>query len=147
MDVLSEVLKAVRLDGAFFYNAEFSAPWCFRQPASQTMAPYLSAASKHVIMYHLLTEGRGYAHVEGNGRPLVLNAGDIVVFPHGDPHVMGNGAPVTPVDSARELQRVLAEGLKVSRFGGGGNSPNSFAATCPASHSSAASSWPGCRLF
>ena len=28
MDVLSEVLKAVKLDGAFFYNGEFSAPWC-----------------------------------------------------------------------------------------------------------------------
>lgn len=120
MDVLSEVLKAVRLDGALFYNAEFSAPWCFRQPASQTMAPYLSAASKHVIIYHLLTEGCGYAHIEGDGRPLPLNAGDVVIFPHGDPHVMGNGAPVTPVDSAQELQRVLAEGLKVSRFGGGG---------------------------
>lgn len=120
MDVLSEVLKAVRLDGAFFYHAEVSAPWCFRQPASHAMASYLTAASKHVIVYHLLTEGRGYAHVEGDGRPLLLNAGDIVVFPHGDPHIMGNGAPVTPVDSAQELQRVLAKGLKISRFGGGG---------------------------
>lgn len=120
MDVLSEVLKAVRLDGAIFYNAEFSAPWCVRQPASHTMASSLSAASKHVIIYHLLTEGCGYAHVEGDGRPLLLNAGDIVIFPHGDPHIMGNGAPVTPVDSAQELQRILAEGLKVSRFGGGG---------------------------
>lgn len=27
MDVLSEVLQAVRLDGAMFYNAELSAPW------------------------------------------------------------------------------------------------------------------------
>lgn len=84
------------------------------------MAPYLSAASKHVIMYHLLTEGRGYAYVDGDGRPLLLNAGDIVIFPHGDPHIMGNGAPVTPVDSVQELQRILSEGLKISRFGGGG---------------------------
>jgi hypothetical protein len=30
MDVHSEVLKTVKLDGAFFYNGEFSAPWCFR---------------------------------------------------------------------------------------------------------------------
>lgn len=120
MDVLSEVLKAVKLDGALFYNAEFSAPWCFRQPASRTMAPYLSSDSKHVIVYHLLTEGRGYAHVEGDGRPLPLDAGDIVIFPHGDPHVMGNGSPVKPIDSVQELQRILAEGLKLSRQGGGG---------------------------
>lgn len=32
MDVLSEVLKAVKLDGAMFYNAEFSAPWAFIPP-------------------------------------------------------------------------------------------------------------------
>ena len=45
MDVLSEVLKAVKLDGAMFYNAEFSAPWCFRSPASRIVAPYLSSDS------------------------------------------------------------------------------------------------------
>ena len=37
MDVLSEVLKAVKLDGAMFYNAEYSAPLVFRAPASGTL--------------------------------------------------------------------------------------------------------------
>lgn len=120
MDVLSEVLKAVRLDGAMFFNAEFSAPWCFRSPASRTVAPYLSADTRHVIIFHLLTDGRGYAHVEGDGRSVPLDAGDIVIFPHGDPHIMGNGSPVKPVDNEQELQRVLSQGLKVSRLGGGG---------------------------
>jgi AraC-like DNA-binding protein len=120
MDVLSEVLKAVKLDGALFYNAEFSAPWCFCSPASQKVAPYLSPHSRHVIIYHLLTEGLGYAQVEGDDRPLPLSAGDIVIFPHGDPHTMRNGPPVKPVDNAQELQRVLAQGLKLSRMGGGG---------------------------
>ena len=120
MDVLSEVLKAVKLDGAMFYNAEYSAPWCFRAPASHLVAPYLSRDSRHVIIYHLLTEGRGYAHVEGDGRPLHLDAGDIVIFPHGDPHIMGNGSPVKPIDNGQELQRILSGGLKLSRLGGGG---------------------------
>ena len=47
MDVLSEVLKAVKLDGAVFFNGEFSAPWCSREPDSRTMASYLSAGPKH----------------------------------------------------------------------------------------------------
>jgi AraC-like DNA-binding protein len=120
MDVLSEVLQAVRLDGAMFYNAEFSAPWSFRSPGSRALAPYLSPDARHVIIYHLLTEGRGYAHVEGDGQPVPLNAGDIVIFPHGDPHILRNGSPVAPVDNAQELERVLSQGLKVSRLGGGG---------------------------
>jgi AraC-like DNA-binding protein len=120
MDVLSEVLKAVKLDGAMFYNAEFSAPWCFRSPASREIAPYFASGSRHVILYHLLTEGRGYAHVEEDSRQIALSAGDIVIFPHGDSHFMGNGSRVQPVDNGKEVKRVLAQGLKVSRFGGGG---------------------------
>jgi AraC-like DNA-binding protein len=122
MDVLSEVLKAVKLDGAMFHNAEFSAPWCVRSPASCSMASYLWPTSKHVIIYHLLTEGRGYAHVEGDDRSVPLNAGDIVVFPHGDPHILGSGSPVKPkpLNYEQVLQRMLSQGLKVSRLGGGG---------------------------
>jgi AraC-like DNA-binding protein len=120
MDVLSEVLETVRLDGAMFYNAEFSAPWCFHSPRSSLLAPYLSDGRRHVIIFHLLTEGRGYAHLEGDGKPVLLDAGDIVIFPHGDPHILGNGPPVAPTDNARELERVLSLGLKLSRMGGGG---------------------------
>ena len=120
MDVLSEVLKAVRLDGALFYHGEFSAPWCFRSPASRTVAPYLSSDSGHVIIFHLLTEGRGYAHIEGEGKPVPLNEGDIIIFPHGDPHFMGNGSAVKAVDMAKELERISSQGLKISRMGGGG---------------------------
>jgi len=120
MEVLSEVLKAVKLDGALFYNAEFSAPWCARSIDARTVTSYLSPNSGHVIMFHLLTEGRGYAHVEGDDRPLPLNAGDIVIVPHGDAHILGNGPSVTAVDRAQVLKQVLSQGLKVSRMGGGG---------------------------
>jgi hypothetical protein len=30
MDALSGVLKSVRLEGAVYLNAEFTAPWCIR---------------------------------------------------------------------------------------------------------------------
>ncbi|MGE5323403.1 MAG: cupin domain-containing protein [Actinomycetota bacterium] len=119
MDVLSEVLKVVRLDGAVFYGGEFSAPWSFQSPASCRLAPYLAPGSSHLIIYHLITEGRGFAQIEGGSR-LPLEAGDIVVFPHGDPHLMANGPLHKPVDSEKELQRILCEGLKLVRMGGGG---------------------------
>ncbi|TKB94462.1 MAG: AraC family transcriptional regulator [Nitrospira sp.] len=120
MDVLSEVLKAVKLDGAVFFNGEFSAPWCAREPDSCTMASYLSARTAHVIIFHLIIDGRAYARVEQDGSAVPLKAGDIVIIPHGDAHLMGNGPPVTPIDSAKQLQQVLAEGRMISQFGGGG---------------------------
>src|SRR5262245_19466411 len=54
MDVLSEVLKVVKLEGALYYNAEFTAPWSFRAPPSSVLAPHFSSGG-HVIIYHLLT--------------------------------------------------------------------------------------------
>ena len=120
MDVLSEVLRAVKLDGAVFFHGEFSSPWCARQPDGCSIAAYLSSSSTHVIIFHLLTEGRGYARIETNGRPVSLSAGDIIIVPHGDAHLMGNGPAVTPMDSSEHLRQVLAEGKILSQFGGGG---------------------------
>src|SRR5947209_1307419 len=68
MDVLSEVLRVVRLQGAMFYNGEFSAPWSFRSPASCNVAPFVARGAEHVIIYHLLTEGRASARVEDGER-------------------------------------------------------------------------------
>jgi hypothetical protein len=57
MDVLSEVLKVVQLQGAMFYNGVFlSVEFC--TPPSRTVAPYVASVAGHVIIYHLLTEGR-----------------------------------------------------------------------------------------
>jgi len=120
MDALSEVLEVVNLGGALFYNAEFSAPWCARSADARTVTSYNSPNSQHVIIFHLLAEGPGYAHAEGNDRSLPPNAGDILIVPHGDPHILGNGPPVTPVDRVQVVERVLSQGLKVSRMGGGG---------------------------
>ena len=119
MDVLSEVLRVVRLEGALFFNAEFSAPWCISEPHSTAIVPHLSPEAGHLILYHYLTEGRAYAWLPG-GRREELNAGDVVVFPHGDPHLMGNGSPEKPVDAVQTFAKTLTDGLKLVRFGGGG---------------------------
>ena len=119
MDVLSEVLKVVRLEGALFFNGEFSAPWCLSSARSTDAAQYLSPRSGRLIIYHFLTEGRAYAKLP-DGRREELTAGDIVIFPHGDAHLLGNGSPAKPVDSFKTFAKYLTQGLKAVRFGGGG---------------------------
>jgi AraC-like DNA-binding protein len=119
MDVLSEVLKVVKLQGAMFYNGEFSSPWSLCSPASRMVAPYVAPTAGHVIIYHLLTEGRASARLV-DGERIILEAGDIVIFPHGDAHFLENGPAIKAVEMEQELARILAQGLKRSSLGGGG---------------------------
>jgi AraC-like DNA-binding protein len=119
MDVLSEVLSAVRLEGALFFHGEFSAPWCFSSSGAAGIEPYLKPPVRHLIMFHFLIEGRAYVSLRDGPRE-ELKRGDIVVFPHGDPHLVGNGAPAKPVDSFKTFSKHLSDGLKVVRYGAGG---------------------------
>jgi len=120
MDVLSEVLKVVKLQGAIFYNGEFSAPWSFRSPESCNVAPLVVEGAEHVIIYHLLTDGRASARVE-DGERIGLAAGDVVIFPHGNAHIIENGRPIKTVDLLQEVARIFSQGLRLVRSGGGGD--------------------------
>jgi AraC-like DNA-binding protein len=55
-----------------------------------------------------------------DGKRIVLEPGDIVIFPHGDAHILENGSPTKAVDMVKELARIFSQGLKLSRQGGGG---------------------------
>jgi AraC-like DNA-binding protein len=118
MDALSEVLKIIRLRGALFFNAEFSAPWCVASSQSSQLAPLLCPGAGHVIIYHYLTDGRAFARLSGGSRH-DLRPGDVVVFPHGDAHSLGSGAG-KPVASLKIFANNLSNGLKVAHHGGGG---------------------------
>lgn len=118
MDVLSDVLGAIKLRGALYFHGEFTAPWAARTPASDVISRHFGPDNR-VVIFHLVTEGRGQAGIEG-GPFVELTPGDIVVFPRGDAHVIGNGAPPVVQDFEPELERILDQGLQLSRAGGGG---------------------------
>jgi AraC-like DNA-binding protein len=119
MDVLSEVLKVVKLQGALFYNGEFSSPWCVNASSARALARQFAPGAEHVIMFHLLTEGHAFVRLDSGEREM-LTAGDLVMIPHGDPHVMGNGGSTKAVNDSEQLAEVIQQGLKLWRLGGGG---------------------------
>src|SRR5262252_4313041 len=82
MDALSETLRVVRLVGAIFIQARFTAPWCYRSVCADTVAPILEPGAEKVVIFHLITEGECYTEIEGEP-PVPLIAGDVVVFPQG----------------------------------------------------------------
>src|SRR6476646_1802414 len=95
MDAFSEILSGVKLTGAVFFTAEFSAPWGFSTPASKMMAAKVAPASEHLVLYHLLIEGAAVVEME-DGQSIALGPGDVVIFPHGDPHHMSSGKGARP---------------------------------------------------
>ena len=119
MDAFSEVLSGVRLKGAMFFSAEFSAPWRLSTPHCRVLAPALAPGAPHIVVYHFVVEGTARAGVEG-GPDVELSPGDIVVFPHGDPHRMSAGSGTNPVESAVLLKRIAAGDLSPMQAGGGG---------------------------
>ena len=62
MDALSQTLRVVRLVGAIFINARFTAPWCYQSP-SATAAPLLEPGAERVVIFHLITEGECYVEL------------------------------------------------------------------------------------
>lgn len=89
MDPLSDLLRVVRLDGAFFYAVEAAEPWSIEAVAARELTPRIMPGAEHLISYHILTEGRCYGGLVGEEQ-VELVAGDVIVFPHGDAHLMSS---------------------------------------------------------
>jgi hypothetical protein len=119
MDVLSEVLRVLRLQGALYYHAEFSAPWMVHAVNSEYLKQHLAPAAGRLIIYHLITEGHAFARTE-NSREIMVGPGDILVVPHGHSHAIWNGAATKPLDADDLIHHVLQHRLQVQKVGGGG---------------------------
>lgn len=121
MDALSEVLKAVRLTSGIFLEAEFSAPWCIDTSPSKDRVARLLPDAELVVMYHLVTDGRCRARIPGPERlTLDLEAGDLLMFPHGDRHVLGSDVQLSPLETWQVVKSTPEGGLARIGYGGGG---------------------------
>jgi len=99
-DPLSDVLRAVRLDGAFFYAVQASEPWSVEAVSAKELTPRVLPGAEHLISYHILTSGRCWGGLTGE-QAVPLAPGDVIVFPQGDAHVMSSdpklrSVPATP---------------------------------------------------
>src|SRR5688572_23512058 len=112
VDVLSDVLRTVRLTGSMFFLVESSPPWATLAPAAAAFQPVVLPRSQHLISYHVIIDGRCWGGLVG--APLVrLEAGDILVVPHGHAYVLAD-PPDTPApygpEEAVEFFRQMAAG-------------------------------------
>ena len=124
IDVLSDVLRTVRLTGALFFPMETSSPWVDEIPAATVFAATVLPGAQHVVSYHIVMRGGCWAALLD--RPAVrLEAGDIFVVPHGDPYIMSSAPGLrsdAPVDLVLAFFRQMTTGAAppVVIEGGGG---------------------------
>ena len=111
MDALSEVLRAVRLTGAVFYDLQLRAQWSYLTAPARKIADVLMPDADHVMPFHLITQGTCYARLP-DGEFSQLDAGDLILFPAGDRHVLAtNGAlKAKPIDITGESLDQLKPG-------------------------------------
>lgn len=119
MDALSSILSAMKLSGCVFLEAEFTSPWCvLSQIGPEDCRPYF-AEPAHVISYHYLVSGE-LVCAFGAEPPTTVRAGQIMLMPRNEPHVMGSALTANPTRT-RDLIRPGADGgLPSIAWGGGG---------------------------
>lgn len=105
-DWLSRLLQMVPVRGQIDYRCFLGAPWRLDNgPFEPTEIPY-----------HIVLAGSAYLEVPGNSTPVHLIAGDILLMPHGDTHVLRDASKTTP-SPARET---YGTALTVVENDGGG---------------------------
>lgn len=124
-DVLSDVLRVIKLTGALFFQVDASSPWSVEVPEAGSFAHTILPRAQHVISYHIITKGSGWVTV-GDDPPMEFTEGDILVIPQGDRYGM-SGAPgersgLTPEDSL-DFFRAMAAGQLPSVVSEGGGGP------------------------
>ncbi len=94
MDLLSDILAALRLRGTLYFRTAFTAPWAIEVPRFQNVA-----------RFHYAHRGQCWISVDGAPEPVRLREGCLVIIPHGARHVIGEPEGV----AVAALDRVLSE--------------------------------------
>jgi AraC-like DNA-binding protein len=88
-DTLSDLLRVVRLRGALFFHVEAADPWVVENPHSSELVAAIMPGVDHLMEFHGVASGSCWASIVGE-EAIRLDEGDVVLFPHGDHHVMSS---------------------------------------------------------
>ena len=122
MDALSDVLKSMRLEGAAYLNAEFTAPWCIQAKFGLAGVRARLAGAEQVLFFHFIAEGSCKFRLADGKEALQVATGDLVLFLNEDRHLLGSDLQLAPVESATLLRDDAGSDTDLiqMRHGGGG---------------------------
>jgi AraC-like DNA-binding protein len=82
-------LRAVRMSGAFFFDTVNYAPWVCGEPIASDIGRRIMPDAEFIVPFHIIISGSCWMDLLGDQPAnLRLDAGDVAVFPMGDPHFL-----------------------------------------------------------
>lgn len=123
MDVLSDVLRAVRLTGAVYFDVKAREPFVAETPATSNICARVMPESEHAIAFHIMLEGQCWAQLPDDSQPAVkLEKGDAVIFPEGTGHTLTTelGQRTEPMMDMYYKPNDQVLPFRVTEFGGDG---------------------------
>jgi len=112
MDALTDILGSLRLAGGIYFRCELTAPWG------------MDIGQTPVAEFHVVTRGSCWIKVAGEAAPVCLNAGDLVVFPHGHAHLLLDAPDSHALPPAEMIGSQPIENYGPVVYGSGGNPAN-----------------------
>jgi AraC-like DNA-binding protein len=119
VDVLSDVLRAVRLTGAVYFDNEMSSPWVAEMPPAREIVAAVMPNAQRAIEYHLVASGACWGHAVGQ-EPIRLQEGDLIIFPQGDAHVLSSAPGMRAEPEMTRYARPTTPLPLFFELGGGG---------------------------
>ena len=99
MDALSDIIELIKLSSVVYCKWEYSSPWGINV-----------GVSKHA-QFHMLTSGSCILRFKD--KTIKLNTGDIVLFPFGDPHYLGEADPKGNSVTGLEFLKAVKKGVPI----------------------------------
>jgi AraC-like DNA-binding protein len=117
-DVLAEMLRAVRLTGSVFLNAQFSTPFAVVSPKRYDAGTPM-ARLRHVSVFHLIAAGSCTIEI-ATGERKTITSGDILLLPFADAHTFWNGDYREKAFGPDLMRPGPVKGMWTVDYGGGG---------------------------
>jgi AraC-like DNA-binding protein len=119
MDALTGLLSALRLTGGIFVDARFTSPFAVRTCIEPSDVADFIPGAREVIGYHVVTEG-ALDLVMPETAPVRIEAGEVVILPRGEAHVLTTDPALAPVEAKTLIRRGPGGALLRIDHGGGG---------------------------
>lgn len=116
---LAAALSRLRLQGAIFLRGEYHEAWAYESFPPGDARAVLAPEAVRFCLFHVIARGRLWISRPG-GEQFWAEAGDVIVLPYNDPHLMGGVEQADAVPMVQLLASPPWQEMPVVRHGGSG---------------------------